>query len=289
MQQHSSPQPRNAGAAAESQSGDQCNATVIHWQDLNAELAIFRVAPDSGCVPDFQAGQFATIGLPRCAPPVDPSDNFPPEDPRWKKLIRRAYSIASSPLEKKYLEFYVVEVKDGKLTPRIWRHKLGGRIWLEDNIRGDFTLHGVPDGKDLIFISTGTGLAPYISMLKTYRSTGRWRKCVIIHGVRLAEDLGYRQELERISAVDPSVVYIPTVTREPEGSSYTGPRGRIPAILENGTYEKLVGSSIDPATCHLFLCGNPDMINQVEHMMKMRGFTVHNKKHNGNLHFERYW
>jgi ferredoxin--NADP+ reductase len=296
VQQPPAPQPPPQTSSAPTPGGnptgvaaDQCNATITHWQDLNDELAIFRIRPDSGVVPPFEAGQFATLGLPRLTPPIDPADQFPPDDVRWKKLVRRAYSIASSPLETSHLEFYIVQVSDGKLTPKLWRMKQGGRLWFDEHIRGEFTLHGVPEGKDLVFISTGTGLAPYVSMLKTYRGTGRWRKCVIIHGARLSRDLGYRDELHRIADEDPSVVYLPSVTREPADSPYRGPRGRIPTLLEDGTYERHVGATIDPARCHIFLCGNPDMINQVEAQMVARGFTLHTKKQAGNLHFERYW
>jgi ferredoxin--NADP+ reductase len=267
----------------------QCNASICAWKDLTPEIAIIRVKPDEGVVPDFEAGQFATLALPRDSKPLDPTDNFPPGDPRWKKLIRRAYSIASSPLEKRWLEFYIVMVNGGKLTPRIWAAKDSGRIWLDPRIKGEFTMHPVPAGKDIVTVSTGTGLAPFISMLKTYRGTGRWKKFVIIHGVRASEDLGYREELEQIAAEDKSFVYIPTVTREPEGSKWTGERGRVTTLLEDNKLTHYVGRPLDSASAHVFLCGNPDMINQVESTLHQRGFVTHTRKTPGNLHFERYW
>lgn len=268
---------------------EPCNATINHWVDLTKELAIFRIEPDEGEVPEFEPGQFATIGLPRSHPPIDKPDQFPKGDPRWGKLVRRAYSIASSPLERRYLELYVVVVEDGKLTPKIWNIKQGGRIWLDPRIKGDFTLDGVPDGKDLVMVSTGTGLAPYLSMLKTYRNTGRWRRFVMIHGVRLAEDLGYREEMEQIAAEDPSVTYIPTCSREPDDSPWTGVRGRCNLILDDETYEQHVGAKLTADDCHVFLCGNPDMIKQGEETLNARGFITQTKKQSGNLHFERYW
>ena len=163
---------------------DACNASIDHWEELTDELAIFRLRPDDGQVPDFKPGQYATLGLPRSHPPIHEPDKYPPGDRRWQKLVRRAYSIASSPNERGYLEFYVVIVEGGHLTPKMWQIKRGGRIWYDPRIRGKFTLDDVPEGKDLVMVSTGTGIAPYMSMLHTFRGQRRWRRLVMIHGVR---------------------------------------------------------------------------------------------------------
>ncbi len=279
----------NKPAAAKDPAASPFNATISHWQDFNKELAVFRVKPDSGIVPDYKPGQFATLSMPRECSPILKPDEFPPGDPRWKKLVRRQYSIASSPLEREYLEFYVVVVAEGALTPKIWHKKLGTRIALEARIAGDFTLDGIPDGKDIICVATGTGLAPYISMLKTYRGKNRWRKFVIMHGVRLAEDLGYRAELEQIAREDKSFIYVPSCTREPDGSAWTGIRGRVPTCLSPDGFKKCTGFDLKSEDAHVFLCGNPEMINQVEADLKTRGFSTHTKKVHGNIHLERYW
>jgi ferredoxin--NADP+ reductase len=266
------------------------NATITQWTDLHEELAVFRVEPDGGSIPDFVPGQFATLGLPRQAQPIHPEDNYPEGDIRWSKLWRRAYSIASSPLEKRFLEFYVVLVKEGKLTPKLWHSKVGTRLWLDPHIKGEFTLHDIPTGRDLLMISTGTGLAPYLSMLKTYRNTGRWNRYIIMHGVRVAKDLGYRDELMQIAAQDPSVVYVPSCTREPDGSDWAGQRGRVTTVLSDpAAYQKCTGTALDPATTSVFLCGNPDMLNQCEAILHDRGFVTATKKSPGNIHVERYW
>ena len=273
-------------------SGEPYNATITDWIDLNRELAIFRVKPDHGQVPEFEPGQFATLAMPRNAAPLSHGDDYPEGDPRWLKLWRRAYSIASSPLERDHLEFYVVVVNEGKLTPKIWHAKAGGRLWLDPRIKGEFTLDHVPDpaDKNLLMISTGTGLAPYVSMLKTYRGKRRWNKFIILHGVRLAEDLGYREELMQIAREDPSVIYMPSCTREPEGSPWAGQRGRVNVVLEDDKlFEKCSGVKIDPADMHVFLCGNPDMLNLAEAILHQRGFVTQTKKQPGNIHLERYW
>lgn len=267
---------------------DLLNASLVERQDLTDELAIFKIRYDDGDVPDFTPGQFTTLGL-----PPDPDEERPSAVPGRKsrpKLIRRAYSIASSPLQKDAMEFYLVVVPDGKLTPKLWRLQPGDRLFMDRRISGHFTLDGVPHDKDLVCISTGTGLAPFVSMLKTYRGQNRWRKFVIIHGTRLCVDLGYRAELEQIAAEDPSVVYLPTCTREPEGSIWQGMRGRVHHILEPDTYQRLVGHPLSPDFAHVFLCGNPAMIDQCEADLTARGFVVKDKQHpDGNVHFERYW
>jgi ferredoxin--NADP+ reductase len=263
------------------------NATLIYRRDLYDELSIVHVKPDWGLVPEFTAGQFCMLGLPK-----DPPNKVLPErlarNPRTR-LIRRAYSIASSPKIREYLELYVVLVEGGKLTTKLWTIGEGDRLFLDERITGEFTLDPVEEGKDLVMCSTGTGIAPFLSMLKTYRGTGRWRHYVIIHGVRLERDLGYREELEAIAKEDEDVVYIPMCTREPTNGHWQGLRGRVQVALEPSTFRELTGFDLSPETCHMFLCGNPDMIKQVAPMMEGRGFKTHTRKEPGNLHFERYW
>jgi len=265
---------------------DPFNTTLIHRQDVTDDLCIIRLRPDSGQVPDYEPGQSITIGLPR--PPAPDSPVARPASGR-PRLIRRAYSIASSPVTRDYIELYVALVGDGKLTPRLWDLHPGDRLWMDNQTKGEFTLSGISPDKDLVMVSTGTGLAPYMSMLRTYRGQSRWNRFVVIHGVRLAQDLGYRQELEQIIAEDPTVFYIPTVTREPDSSPWQGLRGRVQAALEATIYQRWVGAELDAATCHVFLCGNPDMISSVQATLESRGFVTQTRQQPGNIHFERYW
>jgi ferredoxin--NADP+ reductase len=160
---------------------------------------------------------------------------------------------------------------------------------MDEKIRGHFTLDHAPADKDLVMISTGTGIAPFISMLRAFRGKSRWRRLVIIHGVRRVNELGYRQELEEAIRSDPTVSYIPVVSREPADSDWPGLRGRVQLALADETYQDVVGAVLEPAQCHVFLCGNPEMIKSVQAMLEERGFRVHNKKNPGNIHFERYW
>jgi len=266
---------------------DPTNATLVERQDLNELLSIVRVRPDTGRVPEFTPGQFITLGLPRELPPEVPAAR--PKRPGRIPLIKRAYSIASTPRETESYEVFVVLVADGKLTPALWTLNHGGRVWMDDQAKGEFTLAGVPPDKDLVMVSTGTGVAPFLSMLRAYRGTGHWRRLVMINGVRHVSDLGYRAELEAACRADPTIRYIPIVSREPAPAAWHGLRGHVQAVLDDAVYEKHVGAPLDPAECHVFLCGNPAMIDDVERLLQQRGFTTHARQTPGNLHLERYW
>lgn len=266
---------------------DPLNAVLIERRDLTDELAVFRVRPESGEVPPFIPGQYTTLGV------LKPESEWSERAKKNPKaaLVRRAYSIASSPDDHDAVEFFLVVVQEGLLTPRLWDLHEGDRLFMDTNCKGTFTLDGVPEGKDLVMIATGTGLAPFVSMLRTYREQRRWERLIVIHGTRLAKDLAYRAELEAASDEDPSVIYLPMCTREPDTSNWQGLRGRIHVALEPGMYARITGGrTLTPETTHLFLCGNPAMIDDVERDMTARGFSVRDRSNpEGNIHFERYW
>ncbi|GAB4107962.1 MAG: hypothetical protein Kow00105_12870 [Phycisphaeraceae bacterium] len=127
-------------------------------------------------------------------------------------------------------------------------------------------------------------------MLNTYRGTGKWNKLVLLDGCRYVKDLGYFDQLTKIAEEDDSVIYLPTVTREPEDSPWTGLRGRVHGILEPENFKKLTGFELDPNTCHVLLCGSPQMIDQATENLSKLGFVTKDRDHpDGNIHFERYW
>ena len=265
------------------------NATLLSRQDLHEDLAIFRVKYNDHDVPDFEPGQFATLGLPDTSPP-DPDKPVRPG--RGPKLIRRAYSIASPASQRDAIDFYIVRVDDGKLTPSLWDVEPGQTLFMNEKITGHFTLPPAEQtaGKTLIMVGTGTGLAPFRSMYLTHRGENRWDHFVLFDGCRQARDLGYYLEMTGYTEEDPSFNYIPTVTREDVDSSWGGQRGRVTQLLEPRTFQTLTGRELDADSCEVFLCGNPAMIDQVEAELSSRGFVVQDRKHpEGNLHFERYW
>jgi len=255
---------------------DTRNASIIYRKDLREGLWIVRVLPDDGVL-DFIAGQYAELGLPLG------------DAHGGTKIIRRAYSIVTPPRIREYFEFFIARVDQGRLTPMLEKLSEGERLWIGPKIKGKFTLSDVPSEKDLVMVATGTGLAPYLSMFHQYRDTRRWRRFVLLYGARMAEDLAYHEELQELAAADSSLVYIPTVTREPDGSPWAGQRGRVQHVLVDQIYEQLVGAPLDPVQCQVFLCGNPQMIEQAQPMLEQKGFKKHSRRTPGNLHFERYW
>ncbi len=268
--------------------GNPYNATLIEREDINEALAIFKVRFDSDEAPDFEPGQFTTLGLiDPDAPPPNPNS---PARRKGTRLIRRAYSIASSPGIKSHLAFYVVHVDDGKFTHLLWKLKPGDPIFMDHKIKGTFTLDGIPDGMDLVMVGTGTGMGPFWSMLNTYRNTGKWRRLVLLDGCRYIQDLGYYDQLTKIADEDGSVIYLPTVTREPGDAPWTGQRGRVHGILEPEQFNKLTGVTLDPKRCHVLLCGSPQMIDQASENLHKLGFVTQDRdRPDGNIHFERYW
>lgn len=254
------------------------NATLTQRIDLTPEAYIFQVTPDSGFKP-FLPGQYVAIGLPREFPRPE---NFPPEatEERGGKLTLRTYSISSTP-DAAYLEFYIITVPTGGLTPRLSVLKPGDRLYVAPKIAGTFNLHDVPKGANLIFVSTGTGIAPFVSMLRTPATWANAGKISVIHGVRFPEDLGFRAELEELAQHHNNFNYYPIVSRA--NDSWDGKRGYVQSILFSDNF------ALNPEHDHLFLCGNPTMIEEVESKSIGLGYQLHSKHHPGSLHVEKYW
>jgi ferredoxin--NADP+ reductase len=244
------------------------NATVTKKIQLTEDLLIVRVLPDNG-VHQFTPGQYVALGL-----VVSSSENDTP------KLIKRAYSIGSSPNERGFLEFYIAIVTDGALTPSIRNLSEGDKLFCAPKITGHFTLESVPNEANLILISTGTGIAPFVSMITTPTTWQHNRQITMIHGVRYLRDLGYRAEIEEMQKTYPNLHYFPVVSREDSTATH---RGYVQDLIKSGKV------SANPASDHVLLCGNPAMITDVEALLVERGFIVHSKKTPGNLHHEKYW
>ena len=263
------------------------NATVIGREEINPQLVILRVRPDKEMF-DFKPGQFAVLGLQGGAPRVaEATPEDVPTEP--EKMIRRAYSIASSSLEKRYVEFYLTLITSGQLTPRLFALKHGDRVFLGPKASGVFTLDRVAPEKAVILIATGTGLAPYISMLRTMLVSDGQRRFVVLHGARYSYDLGYRGELESLARLRPNFTYIPSITRPDQDPHFHGHTGRIQALVEQGVLEKESGVELDPAKAEVFLCGNPEMVSVVKTILENKGFAAKGGLVPVTIHVEEYW
>jgi ferredoxin--NADP+ reductase len=265
------------------------NAVLAHRIELAPGLAIFRVVPDGWPLPEFRPGQFAVLGLPGHAPRTplsDPED--PPADP--DRLIRRAYSIASSSLAREHIEVFANLVRSGELTPRLFALAPGDRLWLGPKFTGLFTLGEVPRDKHVVLVATGTGLAPYMSMLRTELECGGPRRFAVLHGARHSWDLGYSAELYTMQRLCPNFAYLPTVSRpEAEPVPWGGARGHVQELWRSGALERSWGFRPTPLDTHVFLCGNPAMIESMTDILRAEGFTVHDARAPGQIHVERWW
>ena len=267
----------------------QLNARVLQRIEVTPELMILRIVPVGWELPSFLAGQFAVLGLPASAPrhPLsDPED--PPKNP--EKLIRRAYSVASSPEERDYLELYITLVGSGTLTPRLWALKPGDPIWLGRTFSGLFTLDDVPEGCHVVLMATGTGLAPYMSMLRGFLLHDAQRRVAVLHGARHSWDLGYRSELTTLNRLFNNFDYVPTVSRpDQESPSWTGECGYVQELWQRDAVGKRWGFSPSPTNTHIFLCGNPAMIDEATAMFAKDGYRKHSSRAPGEVHVEKFW
>ncbi|HPR64409.1 MAG TPA: ferredoxin--NADP reductase [Thermoanaerobaculia bacterium] len=245
--------------------------------------------PDRWEFPSFSPGQHAILGLPGSAPRVAWSDSEPRTPPPGH-IIKRPYSIASSSVDHAYLEFYIDLVRSGALSPRIFALQTGDRIWLSEQTRGLFTLEQVPSDRNILLIATGTGLAPYMSMVRTNLGTQTHRTLAVIHGARHSSELGYRSELQSIRRLCSNFFYLPAISRpEQEPVPWTGAVGRIQDLFIQGEIDRLTGNPPTAENTHIFLCGNPEMIMDMVEKYEERGFKEHSRRSAGNLHVERFW
>lgn len=265
------------------------NAVVTQRMEVAPGLMVMNVAPVGWELPDFEAGQYAVIGLPGSAPRCrDAEAEDTPAEP--DKLIKRAYSIASRSQAKQYLEFYIALVRSGALTPRLTLLNPGDRLWLGRKITGMFTLDSVPPECHVIMFATGTGLAPYVSMMRSALAEQPARRFAVVHGARHSWELGYREEMITLHRFCREFEYIPIVSRpKEEPIPWGGLAGHCQDVWTRHVIDEVWGFSPIPETTHIFLCGNPAMIRDVIELLAADGFREHSRKSPGQIHTEKYW
>jgi ferredoxin--NADP+ reductase len=239
----------------------------IDWTD-----GLFTIRYDCALEP-FEPGQFVALGM-------DGVENGK------HGRIERLFSIASAADEPP--EFFVIRVDDGCLSPLLDKLRPGDLGWIHRKPQGVFTLKRVPNAEVAWFLATGTGLAPFIAMLRTPSTWDRFGRIVLVHGVRMRSDLAYREEIARHQERHPGkLVYVPAVTREqtPDG----GLSGRIPQSMDDGSLERAGGAEIRPETSQVLLCGNPDMIKDIIERLGRRGMQRTTGKTPGHITTEKYW
>lgn len=265
---------------------DELNCVITQSVQVSPIMKIIKVKPEGWKFPSFEAGQFVALGLPpespRCA---TSTDEF--EAPKPDKLIRRAYSIASSSNDET-IEFYITLVHSGQLTPRLFELQIGDKIWMGKKAVGMFTLEEIDENKNVVLIATGTGVAPYMSMLRS-NALKRKGKIIVIHGAANSWDLGYSSELKLLDTMFPNFNYHPTITepdREPSG--WNSDTRFIGDIWESGIVNDLISEKALPQNTEIFLCGNPKMVDGMKEMLYKDGFKDHKKKAPGEIHAEEF-
>ncbi len=243
---------------------DRYNATLVRRRDETDSLAYVSVKFDGPPVP-FESGQYMTIGV--------MADG---------RLVQRPYSVASDPAvaDTDGYELYVRLVNGGQFTPLLWRLPVGHRMRMIGP-KGKFTL--LPDDdRTHLFISSGTGNAPFVSMIRRLLREGQPRRAVFLNGVSYQHELGYRALVEGWAAEGTyPVTYVPTVSRRssPENAGWAGRWGRVETIV--GPVCDELG--LTPDTTIAYICGNPDMILSAEQTLLERGFPEEQVK------TELYW
>jgi ferredoxin--NADP+ reductase len=229
--------------------------TVHHW---NETVFSFTATRDPSL--RFENGHFVMLGLPVNGKP-----------------LMRAYSIASANYEE-FLEFLSIKVADGPLTSRLQNIKPGDEVLVSRKPTGTLLLHDLRPGKRLYLLSSGTGLAPFMSLIKDPEIYERFEKIILVHGVRYRSELAYRDFIEWElthheylgEQVRKQLVYFPTVTRE--RFRY---QGRITSLIESGKlFEDIQMPALDPAHDRIMICGSPAMLTDLSRLLDGRGFCI---------------
>ncbi len=241
--------------------------SVHRWTDTLFSFTLTRPAHFK-----FTAGQFARIGL-----------------KVGEELVVRAYSIVSSPYDET-LEFFSIVVPDGAFTSNLQHLKVGDELYLEKIPYGFLTLarYQLPLPKDLWLLATGTGLAPFLSMLQDFETWSKYQHIHLVYSVRTRAELAYVDRIQEIAQTfgegHRGFKFVPVITRDATADLHE----RLPRLIENGALEQAVGMSFDPNSSHIMLCGNPEMVEDTKEALKRRGLSM-NRRGEGNIAVENYW
>jgi NAD(P)H-flavin reductase len=225
------------------------NARLSRWDEVAPGLAIVGVRSNEEPIP-FEPGQYLTLGL------MGPAG----------KLVQRPMSVSSSADRLDEYEFFIRLVEQGDFTPLLWERKVGDPI----NIRGPkgrFLLQ--PDDRRCLFIASGTGLAPFISMIETLRDRDEPREIHLLHGASHEHDLAWREQLESLANGGGFPLrYAATISRPQHNPEWRGLTGRVETVVGGQLNEH----GMTPQNTTLYVCGNPEMITAVEELATERGF-----------------
>ena len=248
--------------------------TITDVRPWTGSLFSFRTTRDRGY--RFVPGQFARIGV------VDEASG---------EKIWRAYSIASASYDE-HLEFFSVVVPNGAFTSRLSRVKPGDPILVERRSYGFLTTDRFERGRDLWMLATGTGLAPFLSILHEFQTLEHYDNLVLVQSVRTQAELAYEviiqgfDRSEYYAEFAHKLRYARIVTREEVPGAY---RDRVTRLLASGVLEKNLGIELDHDRSRIMLCGNPEMVEDSRQLLVGRGFRLSRRGEPGQLAVENYW
>jgi len=234
----------------------------IQW---NERLFSLQIAVD---FPAFKSGQFARVAL-----------------DIGGERIARPYSLVNT-AEESYLEIYFNIVPEGPLSPALAALETGDEIFVSEGANGFLVIDEVPECKHLWMLATGTGIGPFLSILKSGAGWSRFEKMVLAYSVRNEAELAYQSVTEQIKQQYPEqFVFVPFITREQVSGTINQ---RIPASLENGEFESHAGITVNAADAHVMMCGNSVMIGSVTEILEKRGLRKHRRREPGHITTEKY-
>ena len=223
----------------------------------------------------FTPGHYARLGL-------DDADNG---------VIWRPFSVVSSAHDP-HLEFVATLVPGGNFSSLLAGAREGDTIRVEKASYGFLTIDRFAPGKDLWLLASGTGLGPFLSILRDPATWQTYDSLVLVHSVRHGGELAYRDEIaaipneELLAASSAQLKYVPVVTREPWPGALAA---RIPQLIEDGRLEQAAGMKLDPRCSRIMVCGNPEMARELRGQLTVRGFRTNRRAEPGQLAFENYW
>jgi ferredoxin--NADP+ reductase len=229
-----------------------------HWTE-----ALFTLRVE-GAPLQFEAGQFVRIAL-----DID------------GERIARPFSMVNAP-DEALLEFYGVVVPQGPLSPRLARLQAGDTLFVAPNPAGFLVLSEVPAAQTLWLMSTGTGIAPFVSMVRAGTLWKKFSNVVLVHAVRHARELVYCKEVQ----AEARIRYVSVVSREDAPGAL---RGRIPALVRDGALERAAGLGLAPESAQVMLCGNPDMLKDTAAVLAERGMRKNRRRTPGHITVESFW
>jgi ferredoxin/flavodoxin---NADP+ reductase len=228
-----------------------------HWTEALFSLRV------EGAPLEFEAGQFVRIAL-----------------DIGGERVARPFSFVNPPQHLVH-EFYGIVVPEGPLSPRLAALAPGDALYVARNPAGFLVLSELPEAETLWLVSTGTGIAPFLSILRTEMPWKQFRNVVLVHAVRHAKELVYKDVIQKID----NLRYVTFVSREPAPGSLAG---RIPAAIRDGRLEQAVGLPI-AQTSQLMLCGNPEMLRDTTAVLMERGLRKHRRRTPGHISVESFW